>query len=209
MLGFQHHNITASPRQLLGRRGDQDIATPLATSHHEVIITGPSLQHSTHHVDRPNESRPASQTLLNNGPIATRNPLAGTSLPDKSANTLLCFWIIADLRLRHRESLPAWNTHTNCAETLTRSSFAAGCKLRKSPSICKPRRLVSSLGETHTNLGNRQQGQRHRQYDLITDLNLPEPTDRSAPPLPTYIAAYFKLDSLKQKRFQKRFFKRF
>ena len=66
------------------------------------------------------------------------------------------------------------------------------------------------------NLGDRRQSQRHRQYNLDNQpTNQPistypnRPTDRSAPPLPTYIAAYFKLDSLKQKRFQKRFLKRF
>ena len=81
--------------------------------------------------------------------------------------------------------------------------------LTQSPDV-RPRSIIrafvrsTTLGETHGhNLGDRRQSQRHRQYDLITNqpiaTNPNRPTDRSAPPLPTYIAAYFKLHSLKQK----------
>lgn len=123
MLGFHLVFITASTRRLLGRRANQDIATPLATSHHVFVATSGLPATPFTPVDPTTDDRLASQALHFNGPIATRNPLAGTSLPDKSANTFLCFRIITAGAVPPRITTSL--EHTTTDRNRTRSDFAA------------------------------------------------------------------------------------
>ena len=108
----------APPQQPLSRRSRRDIAKPLATSYQSksVLRAKSATPHVTHRQTQPlaHYCRPASADTYHNGPIATRDPLAGTSFTrQKSTNTLLCFRVITARQAPCQSRITTSLEHTN------------------------------------------------------------------------------------------------